>query len=75
MAPHDPVVRGQLADGFRRTRPAVAGLLALGDDRVGDDAAGLALAMFYGQLLQVQTDPDLAVTGKRFDRAMRRLFG
>jgi AcrR family transcriptional regulator len=75
MAPHDPVVREQLTDGFRRTRPAVAQLLGLGDDRVGTDAAGLALAMFYGQLLQVQTDPDLAVTGARFDRAIGRLFG
>lgn len=74
MALDDPVVRVQLADGFRRTRPAVAELLGLGDDRAGNDAAGLALAMFYGQLLQVQTDPDLAVTGKRFDRAMGRLF-
>ena len=74
MAQHDPVVRDQLADGFRRTRPAVAELLGLSDDRAGNDAAGLALAMFYGQLLQVQTDPDLAVTGARFDRALSRLF-
>ncbi|MGZ8808624.1 MAG: hypothetical protein ACXWZ0_16815, partial [Mycobacterium sp.] len=74
MAQHDPVVRDQLAEGFRRTRPAVARLFGLGDDRAGNDAAGLALAMFYGQLLQVQADADLAVTGARFDRALRRLF-
>ena len=74
IAPHEPVVRDQLTEGFRRTRPAVARLLGLGDDRTGSDAAGLALAMFYGQLLQVHTDPDLAVTGARFDRALIRLF-
>ncbi len=74
MAQHNPVVRDQLAEGFRRTRPAVARLLGLGDDRAGNDAAGLALAMFYGQLLQVQSDPGLAVTGARFDRALSRLF-
>ncbi len=73
-APHDRLVREQLADGFRRTRPAVADLLGCGDDRTGHDAAGVALAMFYGQLLAVQVDPELAITGGRFDRALGRLF-
>ncbi len=73
-APHDPVVREQLAAGFHRTRPAVAELIGFGGDQAGTDAAGLALAMFYGQLIQVQLDPALAVTGKRLDRSFRRLL-
>ena len=73
-APHDPVVREQLAAGVRRTRPAVADLLDLGGDQAGRDAAGLALAMFYGQIIQDQVDPELAFGGKRFDRAFRRLL-
>lgn len=73
-APHDPLVREQLAAGFRHTRPAVAELIGFGGDQAGNDAAGLALAMFYGQMIQVQLDPGLAVTGKRFDRAFRRLL-
>ena len=72
-ASYDPVVREQLAEGFRRTRPAVADLLGLGHDRAGHDAAGLALAVFYGQLLQVQLDADLAIRGTRFGRALHRL--
>jgi AcrR family transcriptional regulator len=39
-APHDPRVRQQLAEGFHRTRPAVAELMNLGDDETGNDAAG-----------------------------------
>jgi AcrR family transcriptional regulator len=74
-APYDPLVRDQLADGFRRTRTSVADLLGLGADRTGDDAAGLALALFYGQLLAVQVDPALTVAGTRFDRAFDRLGG
>jgi AcrR family transcriptional regulator len=73
-APHDPLVRDQLAKGFHRTRPAVAELLQLGSDKAGRDAAGLALAMFYGLMLQVQVDDGLAVAGERFDAAMVRLF-
>jgi AcrR family transcriptional regulator len=73
-APHDPLVRQQLADGFRRTRPAVAGLLELGSDVTGRDAAGLALAMFFGQIIQVQLDPELEISGNRFERAFRRLL-
>jgi AcrR family transcriptional regulator len=72
-APHDPLVREQLAAGFRRTRPAVAELIGFGGDQVGADAAGLVLAMFYGQMIQVQLDPGLAVTGKRFDAALARI--
>jgi AcrR family transcriptional regulator len=73
-APHDPRVREQLAHGFRRTRPAIAELFELGADQAGHDAAGLALAMFYGLMIQVQVDTDLAIAGKRFDRAQRRLL-
>jgi hypothetical protein len=73
-APHDLRVSEQLTQGFRRTRPAVAELLDLGDDRAGVDAAGLALAMFYGLMIQVQLDSGLAMGGRRFDRALRRLL-
>jgi AcrR family transcriptional regulator len=73
-APYDTVVCEQLAAGFRRTRPAVAELLELGSDQVGRDAAGLALSMFYGLMIEVQVDPGLAIAGKRFDRAFRRLL-
>jgi AcrR family transcriptional regulator len=73
-APHEPVVAEQLTEGFRRTRPAVAELLELGSDQTGRDAAGLALAMFYGLMLQVQVDSGLAIAGKRFDAAMDRLM-
>lgn len=74
MAPHDALVREQLAAGFRRTRPAVAALFELGSDQAGRDAAGLALAMFYGLMIQVQLDSGLAIAGKRLDRAFRRLL-
>jgi AcrR family transcriptional regulator len=73
-APHDPRIREQLASGFRRTRPAVAGLLDLGDDRTGNDAAGLALALFYGLLIQVLLDEDLAIDGERMEHGMQRLL-
>lgn len=73
-APHDARVREQLAAGFQRTWPAIATLFELGDDQAGHDAAGLALAQFYGLLLQVLLDPALAVDGKRLDRAQRRML-
>ena len=72
-AQHDERVRSLLATGFRRTRPAVASLLALGDDAVGDDAGGLVLALFYGLLLQELLDPELAITGDRLAQAQARL--
>ena len=72
-APHDPRIREQRAAGFRRTRPAVARLLDLGDDQAGDDAAGLTLAMFYGLLIQVLLDDGLAIDGQRLVDAQRRL--
>jgi len=72
-APHDALVREQLAAGFRKTRPAVAALLELGDDEIGLDAAGLALAQFYGLLLQTLLDPALAIDGERFQQAQQRL--
>jgi AcrR family transcriptional regulator len=72
-APHDARVREQLAEGFRKTRPAVAALLELGTDQAGLDAAGLALAQFYGLLLQTLLDPALAIDCDRLQQAQRRL--
>jgi AcrR family transcriptional regulator len=74
-AQHDARVRQLLADGFRRTRPAVATLLGLGDDQAGEDAAGLTLALFNGLLFQVLLDPDLAIEGDRLRAAQARLRG
>lgn len=74
-AQHDPRVRQLLADGFRRTRPAVAALLGLGGDQAGDDAAGLTLALFNGLLFQTLLDPDLAIEGDRMRQAQARLRG
>jgi AcrR family transcriptional regulator len=73
MAQHDARIRETLADGFRRTRPAIASLLGLGDDRAGDDAGGLVLALFYGLLFQVLLDPALAIEGARMRHAQARL--
>ncbi|MFC7447743.1 TetR/AcrR family transcriptional regulator [Rhodococcus daqingensis] len=72
-AQHDPGIRRLLATGFRRSRPAVASLLGLGDDQAGEDAAGLALALFDGLLFQELLDPGLAVSGDRMTRAQIRL--
>jgi AcrR family transcriptional regulator len=74
-AQHDARVRKLLADGFRRTRPAVAALLGLGSDRVGEDAAGLTLALFNGLLFQALLDSDLAIEGDRMRQAQARLRG
>jgi AcrR family transcriptional regulator len=74
-AQHDARVRQLLADGFRRTRPAVASLLGLGSDQAGEDAAGLALAQFNGLLFQALLDPDLAIEGDRMRHAQARLRG
>lgn len=70
---HDPQVRAMLADGFRKTRPALAATLRLGDDQAGHDAAGLILSMFDGLLFQTLLDPDLAIDGTRLDQAHVRL--
>ena len=72
-AQHDPRVRDLLAAGFRRTRPNVARVLALGDDQAGEDAAGLVLALFNGLLFQTLLDPGLAIEGDRMERAQGRL--
>jgi len=72
-AQHDARVRQLLADGFRRTRPAVAALLGLGGDQAGEDAAGLILAQFNGLLFQALLDPDLAIEGDRMRQAQARL--
>jgi AcrR family transcriptional regulator len=72
-AQHEPRIRKRLAQGFREARPNVAGLLGLGADEAGEDAAGLALAMFHGLLYQVLLDPALAIDGERMHRAQARL--
>ncbi|MGH3312445.1 MAG: TetR/AcrR family transcriptional regulator [Streptomyces sp.] len=74
-AQHDASIRDTLAEGFRRTRPDVAALLGLGDDEEGRDAAGLALALFHGLLIQTLLAPDLAIEGERMHRAQVRLRG
>jgi AcrR family transcriptional regulator len=73
-AQHDARVREQLAAAIRRTRPAIAALLDLGDDQAGHDAAGLVLALFDGVLIQVLLDPALAIDGTRMDRAQQRML-
>ena len=70
---HDRRIREMLAAGFERARPNVASVVGLGDDQTGRDAAGLALAMFHGLLLQVLLDPDLGIAGERMERAQTRL--
>ena len=72
-AQHDARLRDLLAEGFHRTRPELARLLGLGDDRAGEDAAALVLALFYGLLIQVLLDPKLAVESRRMVDAQERL--
>jgi AcrR family transcriptional regulator len=73
-AQHDARVRELLAEGFRHTRPNVAALLGLGSDRSGEDAAGLVHSLFTGLLFQVLLDPELAIEGRRMQRAQARLL-
>ena len=72
-AQHDPRIHSALADGFRRTRPRVAELLGLGQDRAGRDAAGLIHSLFTGLLFQALLDPELAIEGERMSSAQVRL--
>jgi hypothetical protein len=72
-AQHDARVRDLLAEGFHHSRPEVASVLGLGSDAAGEDAGGLALALFHGLLLQVLLDPALAIDGERMERAQARL--
>jgi AcrR family transcriptional regulator len=74
-AMHDERVRRLLAQGFRRSRGEVAEVLGLGADAAGEDAGGLALAMFNGLLFQSLVDPDLTIEGDRMVRAQARLRG
>ncbi|MEV0713226.1 TetR/AcrR family transcriptional regulator [Asanoa sp. NPDC050611] len=74
-AQHDERVRALLAEGFRRTRDDVARVLELGADAAGEDAGGLALALFDGLLFQALVDPGLAIEGERIVRALARLRG
>jgi AcrR family transcriptional regulator len=71
---HEPRLRETLAEGFRHSRPNVAAVLGLGDDKAGLDAAGLVLSLFHGLLIQVLLDPALAIEGKRMERAQTRLL-
>ena len=71
-AQHDPRVREILAEGYRRTRPSVATILGLGEDRAGEDAAGLTLALFHGLMFQTLLDPALAIEGRRMVSAQAR---
>jgi AcrR family transcriptional regulator len=72
-AQHEPRIQQLLSEGFRSTRPRVAELLGLGEDRAGRDAAGLLHSMFTGLLFQTLLDPDLAIEGKRMSQAQARL--
>jgi AcrR family transcriptional regulator len=72
-ARHDPQVRTTLAAGFHRARPEVATALALGDDPPAQDAAGLAMALFYGLLVQTLLDPTLTIDDPRLPAARTRL--
>jgi AcrR family transcriptional regulator len=71
-AQHDLRVREILAEGYRRTRPSVAAILGLGEDRAGEDAAGLTLALFHGLMFQTLLDPTLAIEGRRMVSAQAR---
>ncbi|MCP2328244.1 AcrR family transcriptional regulator [Hamadaea flava] len=70
---HDDRVRGLLTEGFRRSRADVARVLGLGTDALGEDAGGVALALFDGLLLQALLDPGLAIDGDRLVAAEARL--
>jgi AcrR family transcriptional regulator len=72
-AAHDDRIRELLAEGFAGARPNVAALLGLGADQAGEDAAGLALALFHGLLIQVLLDHRLAIDGERMQHAQVRL--
>jgi AcrR family transcriptional regulator len=72
-AQFDPAINDLLSEGFRRTRPTLAGLLGLGEDRAGEDAAGLVHSMFVGLLFQELLDPSLGIEGARMRRAEARL--
>src|SRR5918994_3021290 len=64
-AQFEPRIRELLREGFRRTRPNLASLLGLGDDRAGEDAAGLIHSMFTGLLFQELLDTFLGIEGDR----------
>jgi len=72
-AQHDERVRGLLAAGFRRTRPRIAAVLGLGEDRAGTDAGGIMHAMFSGLIFGALLDPGLAIEGERLERGLERI--
>ena len=73
VAASDPEVRELLVDGFARTRPVLAAVLGLGDDRGGQDAAALLLSMFHGLMIQATLGDALALDDDRMGEALRRL--
>jgi AcrR family transcriptional regulator len=72
-AQHNERIQDRLTEGFRHTRPNVAAVLGLGEDQVGEDAAGLLHALFTGLLFQTLLNPDLAIEGERMESALARL--
>jgi AcrR family transcriptional regulator len=72
-AHHSARIQELLSEGFRHTRPNVAAVLDLGDDRAGEDAAGLVHSLFTGLLFQTLLDPGLAIEGERMELALTRL--
>lgn len=72
-APHDDRVRGPLAESYRESRSAVAGLIGLGDDQAGEDAAGILIAVFDGLLIQALLDPSRELPLARVATAQARL--
>jgi AcrR family transcriptional regulator len=72
-AQHNERIQDLLTEGFRHTRPNVAAVLGLGEDQVGEDAAGLVHGLFTGLLFQTLLNPNLAIEGERMESALARL--
>lgn len=72
-APHDDRVRVPLAESYREGRSVVAGLIGLGDDEAGGDAASLLIAVFDGLLIQTLLDPSRELPLARVMAAQARL--
>jgi AcrR family transcriptional regulator len=72
-APHDVRVRGPLVESYRESRAAIAGLIGLGEDEVGQDAAALLIAVFDGLLIQAMLEPSWELSAARVAAAQDRL--
>lgn len=72
-APHDERVRVPLAESYAESRAAIAGLIGLGEDGAGADAASLLLAVFDGLLIQAMLDPSQRLSTARVAAAQARL--